>query len=132
MAKRERKPVPLVPVDWTPELWTAVLDRIRAGAVPSRAATAEGVPKVEWLAWTNPDLTPITRDRARDVLMAEARAECDLVAAVKAGDTTWRGAAWLLERRWPERWSEHRDKQGTEGPLQVVVRLAGDDEGDES
>ena len=131
MAKRERKPVPLVPVEWTQELWDAVLGRIREGAPPSRAATAEGIPSFQWASWTNPDNTSMSREWARQVLKAEAHAECTLVSAVRMGDSSWRGAAWLLERRWPERWSEHRGKQGSEGPLQVVVRLAGDDEGDE-
>lgn len=132
MPKRERKPVPLVPLDWSQELWDKVLERIREGAPPSRAATAEGIPSFQWAAWTNPDLTPMSREKARQVLQAEAHAECEMVKSVRLGDTTWRSNAWLLERRWPERWSEHRDKQGTEGPLQVVVKLASDDAEDES
>lgn len=127
---RERKPVALKPVDWTPDLWAAILERIRKGAAPGRAALAEGVPVIQWGAWTNESGTEQSRQWAREVLQAEAVAECSLVEQVRIGEQNWRAASWLLERRWPERWSEARDKQGTEGPLQVVVRLA--DEGTES
>ena len=40
------------------------------------------------------------------VMVAEARAEMDLVRAVRANtDGRWQHYAWLLERRFPENWA---------------------------
>lgn len=53
------------------------------------------------------------RDFAWRYVQAEALAEISLVeriweAATVGGDGDWRASAWLLSRRWPERWSERR------------------------
>ncbi len=53
------------------------------------------------------------RDFAWRYMQAEALAEISLVkliwqAATVGGDGDWGAAAWLLARRWPERWSERR------------------------
>ena len=39
--------------------------------------------------------------------------ESQLVAAVEdsARDGSWNAAAWLLERRWPERWLKPTERQ---------------------
>lgn len=71
------------------------------------------------------------RDFAWRYVHAEALAEVSLVkiiwkAATVGGDGDWRAAAWLLARRWPERWSERRKLTIDHSPEQreEVHRLA--------
>jgi hypothetical protein len=41
-----------------------------------------------------------------------ARGEMSLVAGIaQAARADWRSAAWLLERRWPERWAPNRPRK---------------------
>jgi hypothetical protein len=126
MAKRERARAPLAPKEWTEELLELILARIRNGAHPERAAAAEGVDKLQWLIWTNPDNSPMARELNRKVQQAEARAECDLVAGVYCGRQEWRSSGYLLERRWPERWAEEKQSD-TDQPLTVIVNVSSDD-----
>jgi len=58
---------------------------------------------------------------------AEAEAELFLLTNIKAAatDGKWTAAAWILERRHPERWAklEKREYSGTEGgPIEINVK----------
>jgi hypothetical protein len=54
----------------------------------------------------------ITDDQQVEELLARVLAEERLIAQVAAGaKTNWRAAAWILERRYPERWAPVRRPQ---------------------
>ena len=69
---------------------------------------------------------------ARESVQAAALDEVTLVESIAAaGATNWRASAWLLERRWPERWSarprsEPKPQSSTDAndPFREVDELA--------
>lgn len=93
-----------------------MLDAIRAGASRTTAAEAAGIGRatlLEWLArgeGRDPDReqTDELATFAVEVRAAESELETSMIAHIRAaseGDRPdWRAAAWLLERRFPDRW----------------------------
>jgi hypothetical protein len=60
-------------------------------------------------------VVPIGEDEHVQELLARVLAEERLVAQVAAGaKTNWRASAWLLERRYPERWGPVRPQEDAE------------------
>jgi transposase len=56
------------------------------------------------------------------VSLAEATAEADCVMQIKkAALTSWFAAAWLLERKWPERWGRREVPPGDETGMDTLV-----------
>lgn len=100
-----------------------ILQVLRAGGYDETAATRAGVTKksfYEWLrkgdpAGTDPNLARYRAFRA-EVEKARAESESRSVALVaQAATTNWQAAAWLLERRWPERWARPSQREKDEG-----------------
>lgn len=105
--------------------WQRVLERVRDGVPPKLAARAEGVSTIQWKVWTNAELAPSSAQRVAEIDQAEALAECACIEKLRQGDSAWRSAGWMLERRWPERWSESKSQASQEPTLQVVVKVSG-------
>lgn len=83
-----------------------LFDMIRQGLPAYRAAAVVGVSR---------SCVYMRRERDEEFKAkleeAEANAESLLLDAIyKASSKTWFAAAWILERRWPERWSSPADK----------------------
>ena len=102
---------------------------IRAGATADVAAQAAGISRgtfYRWLAQGEKARKGSPTRELRDrVERARAESETVLVARIAqaAGKGSWGAAAWLLERRWPERWMKP-----TERPLpETAAPAAGDD-----
>jgi hypothetical protein len=119
------------------ELLERVVRAIRAGNYPEVAARHAGVHAATYYRWMErgapardaPEDEPYRRFRA-EVERALADAEATEVGLIlkAAGSGSWAAAAWLLERRFPERWGRRR----TETPLTTTgTGLTGDDELDE-
>jgi hypothetical protein len=124
------------PTKLTPEVHRAIVEAIREGASRQAAATRGGVAYAtlaEWVARGNG--THADREQsaefaefAKDLHAAEADFEQSLVKNVMAysamGDKPdWRGPAWILERRFSDRWgkttrTELTGKDG--GPVAVA------------
>ena len=116
----------------TPAICQAIAQAIERGANIEAAAVAAGVAHstvCEWLARgegrhprpSTPDLEAF----AAAVRKAEAAFECALVARINEaatddGGRDWRAAAWLLERRFPDRWGRR-----TRAEVATTVQASG-------
>jgi hypothetical protein len=86
----------------TPDQIEAILRAVRLGLNPDRAAQASGI---------TPSTLRAHRRRhpefATAIKEAESMAEQGFLARIiKHTDKQWTAAAWILERRWPERWAK--------------------------
>ncbi|MBZ0153732.1 MAG: hypothetical protein K8J09_19570 [Planctomycetes bacterium] len=78
-----------------------ILRQVAAGAYPERAARAAGVVGATMRSRRRSD-----KVFAQELDRAEACGESTLAGIVGEHATKiWQAAAWLLERRWPERWA---------------------------
>ena len=108
MARRRGQPTKL-----TPERQRIILETLRVGATFEAAAGRAGVALGtihDWRARGRGDkkdrpVTKLYADFAAAVDEALADAEIRMVATIrKAGQQHWNAVAWILERRWPDRY----------------------------
>lgn len=102
----------------TPEIEEAILRTIRLGLHAERAAQAHGV-------------SPRTLRRHRkanpgfvlSIKEAEAAAESGMLGRIFMHmDKHWQSIAWMLERRWPERWAKKEQIQvSTRGDAEQLL-----------
>lgn len=86
----------------TPAAIEAILRSVRLGFPPDRAAEAAGVNSATMRSIRKRDKTFATAIKS-----AEANAEQGYMSRIiKHSETKWQAAAWILERRWPERWAQ--------------------------
>jgi hypothetical protein len=85
---------------------------VRSGAGDGRTPPSTlGVQTQRLSKSPNTNLSPSSREGRHGA--SAPLAEDDLVAAIVAeAESNWRAAAWLLERRWPERWAARRTQWG--------------------
>jgi len=103
----------------TPEAIEAILRSVRLGLHPDRAALAAGVS-----ASTYRNHKRRHPEFATAVKEAMAAAEEGYLSRILMhSEKQWTAAAWILERRWPERWRKREEvdvkakvQQRTEGP----------------
>jgi hypothetical protein len=85
-----------------------ICDLVRLGMEPQKAALTRGVTEEQFEQWMHfgrvggrgHELHVRFR---RAVLQAEAECEAMLITQVRSGKN-WQSAAWIAERRWPDRW----------------------------
>jgi transposase len=100
---------------------------IRAGATVEVAAQAAGVSRgtiYRWLKQGEKARAGTIARRLRDrVERARAESETVLVARIAqaAGKGSWQAAAWLLERRFPERWMKPTERPLPEAPAAAAA-----------
>lgn len=125
------------PAKLTREVQERIVQVIRAGGSHELAAAVAGVSERSLYAWLERGTRRGRRDatyRALRNAVERARAEHEgiLVAQLSraASKGSWRAAAWLLERRFPERWAraadraDVRDVDDRDDPLDVLDELA--------
>jgi transposase len=95
----------------TPERADDLVLLLAAGASPARAAAAVGVGERSVTRWLRDGLRErVIEARAASPETAEALSEARLVVLIaRAAVHDWKAAAWLLERRYPERWARRRE-----------------------
>jgi transposase len=88
-----------------------LLDNLRQGMSQAAAISQSGIGKTTFYNWLKTD------DQFKtDVESAEDFAEAVQIAQIKAlgeAKMDWRAYAWLLERRFPDRWSAKRETEVT-------------------
>lgn len=98
--------------DITPTLIGVIQNGISKGNYPEIAARAAGVSRSTYYLWLQKGKAD--RDAGRETLYAtfsdaikeaEATAEGLLLDVVGDGEKGWQSSAWILERRWRERWA---------------------------
>jgi hypothetical protein len=109
----------------TPDVEAAILKLVTLGMWPDRAAEATGVNKssMRWHKRRNQEF-------ATAIKKAEAKAEAGYLSRIlRHTEKQWTACAWILERRWPERWAK-REAVGptTEDELERQRRLRAEDE----
>ena len=81
---------------------------VRAGCYPEVAARLAGISPATYYRWLRDPRPPYAAFQAALVL---ADAECEVMVIgnlVRLSRTSTRAAAFLLERRWPEKWAKSR------------------------
>lgn len=116
MARRgdpNRTTKPRTTASLTEAMIQEVVELVQLGVPPVVAMMAQGVNEEQFAAWVvrgTRRSKPGTRDTlqrrlVKAIAQAEARCEAILVGKVRASATTnWQAAAWLAERRFPERY----------------------------
>lgn len=94
-----------------------IVQIVRGGAYLKTAAQFAGVHRDTIRRWRKRGETDLQDNVespyaafARALARAEAQAEATRVLRIQAaGEKDWRADAWYLERRFPERWGQHRN-----------------------
>lgn len=79
----------------------------RAGLPDCQIAAVLGVSKETYSRWVNHPKTDNQNQLRQQLKRADAEREEALVTRImRASDDTWQAAAWLLERRYPDRYAK--------------------------
>lgn len=100
------------PTKLTPERADDLVLLLAAGASTARAAAAVGVGERSVTRWLREGglRERVRAARASKPDPTDALSEARLVVLIaKAAQHDWRASAWLLERRYPERWAIPRE-----------------------
>ena len=99
------------PSKLTSERLERLTDALRAGHTRATAAALAGIGESTLYAWLQAanqrDAAPEFVDFLEAVKKAEFEGEDALVGIIRnAAEKTWPAAAWILERRHPDRWAK--------------------------
>lgn len=118
------------PTSLTPEVERAIRIAIENGNYRETAAKAAGVHRNSLRNW-------VERGESGEepfasflctLEKAEAVAERRLLKAIRKGEPAWQAKAWLMERRWPARWSGRVRVTVTDHVDQLTHKLKSDPE----
>jgi hypothetical protein len=102
----------------TPEAVKQILTAVRLGFWPDRAATLAGVTPATMRAMRMRD-----PEFATALEMAEAQAELNFHGKIlKASESSWSAAAWIMERRFGQRWGR-RDPDAVEAAEKLAAGI---------
>ncbi len=91
----------------TQEGITTALRLCRAGLPDCQIAAVLGVRADTYSRWINHPKTENQTQLSQALKKADAEREAALVTRImRASDNTWQAAAWLLERRYPDRYAK--------------------------
>lgn len=109
------------PSKLTPERIARLIDALRAGHTRETAATLAGIGRSTFNAWLaaakEPSADPELQAFSDAVKSAEIEAEDALLGIIRAATSKhWQAAAWILERRSPDRWGRRVKAEVTAPP----------------
>jgi hypothetical protein len=96
------------PTSLTPEVQKRICQALRAGNYRETACAAGGIHKDSFYTWLKRGASGEEEPYASFVVAvekAEAAGEKKLLREIRSGVDNWQSRAWILERRWPGRWS---------------------------
>ena len=135
--EKRRKAGPGRAVGLTPRIQKIICDAIAAGNYQKVAAQAAGISEsilMKWRARGRRGEEPYASLNAA-IVQADIDCETALVAKVMAASSDdWRAAAMMLERKYPERWSRMREREGFDDQaafrmaFQITIHLGDDPE----
>lgn len=113
-----------LPTTWTEEKAAVILDRIMDNAFTETAALSAGVPKATFYSWMReaqePNAHPRLKLFAEQVDKANADAEAGLLATINMHALKqWQAAAWIAERKWPDRYGRPYRPDAKEDPSKM-------------
>jgi transposase len=120
------------PTKATPERLEKLIEGVRSGLTFEIASKRAGISYTTFKEWRkDPRLSAF----AAEIKNAEADAEHELLQTIKAAShekNQWQAAAWILERRYPERYGRidrlKAELTGKDGDPIQVSRVASDEE----
>lgn len=103
----------------TDEMKAKIVKAVRLGLWPDRAAEMHGIKP-----------STMRNERRRDPEFATALKEAEATAEASVHgkilrhmDKQWTACAWMLERRWPERWAKREIVTSTESADRLAAKL---------
>ena len=108
------------------KIQTEIVERLRHGVDLETTVKAAGINLTIYERWLKRGERTATKDKpyrafAIAVEQAKADAEAILVKRISnAAADDWKAAAWLLERKWPERWTKTVVHQGRKAEAEDV------------
>jgi hypothetical protein len=118
------------PTSLTPDVQRAICASLRAGNYRETAAQAAGIHRHTLRNW-------VVRGEAGEDLFAEFLAEVEkaeaigerrLLREIRKGVDGWQARSWILERRWPARWSGRVRVTVSDHVDQLTAKLKADPE----
>lgn len=118
----------------TPTIQETIVRALRLGMYQREAAQAAGIGDstyFEWLQRGEQQKSGVYAEFADAVKKAMAEGEQALLARIQmsANEGTWQAAAWILERRYRERWGRSVEVRNSE-PVKVALTWGAEDGGD--
>jgi transposase-like protein len=101
------------PTKLTPEIQERIVELLKAGNYVETACAVVGIGRTtyyDWMKKAEESTRANKYTRFHDaVRQAKAWSEARLVAMInKHAEKIWQAAAWMLERKYPERWGRNR------------------------
>jgi hypothetical protein len=114
---------PLAPIKLTDDLTRTFATLVRAGNTVAVACNVVGIDESTYYDWMRRakrkgDANDPYRAFRAALEQARGEAEAILVGQIttSARNGSWQAAAWLLERRWPERWAKPDQRKESDKP----------------
>lgn len=103
------------PSKLTPELQEEIVISIKRGDWTETTCATVGIDKSTFYAWMKRGKKETRHTRYKkfyeEVKRAQAISEARAVAIIsKAAEKYWKAGAWMLERKYPEKWGKSRTK----------------------
>lgn len=97
------------------EILDRIVEALRIGASPEAACAYAGICRSTYYDWRKKD--PVF---AEETDQAQAAAEVQLLMEIRA-ETSWQAKAWILERRWRERWGREARQDSSQDAPKIVL-----------